>query len=95
VHNNNYCGYQILLTFLLLLSMFSVNAAKIHDAAKKGNLILLKQLVQLGSKVDLKHEYAGETALHLASKKEHMDSVKYLIASRALINMKDRYYCLA
>ena len=42
-----------------------------------------------GAKLDVKDKFEGETALHLASRNEHLEVVKLLIERGADINIKN------
>jgi len=59
-------------------------------AANKGQLTVVKMLVEKGADINYKHPITKMTALHLAAYDGYEDVVKYLISKGADVNMKMR-----
>ena len=60
----------------------------LHKAAMAGNLALVKTLIKVGAKVDLK-DRDGSTALIHAIANEHADIAQELVAAKADVNTKN------
>jgi len=61
----------------------------IHDAANKGNIEIIKELLAVGVNVNTKG-IGGMTPLHRAAREGHKEVVEFLIANNADINAKDK-----
>ena len=59
----------------------------IHQAAKEGNIVAVKQHLAAGTNVNAKLQ-GGWTPLHLAVQEGHMEVVELLIANGADVNAK-------
>lgn len=70
------------------IGVTQVDAAPIHDAAKKGNWGAVKALLAQGVGVNAKDEY-GQTALIWAAANGHTNIVNQLIEAKANVNAKN------
>ena len=84
-------GFKLIILAVLILLFLTVTlfAADIHEAALKGNLAKVKELLKnqpgdLNAKTE-----AGFTPLHQAVQGGHQDVVKFLVAQGADINSQD------
>lgn len=59
-------------------------------AANKGQLTIVKMLVEKGANIDYKHPITKMTALHLAAYEGYEDVTKYLLSKGADPNLKMR-----
>ncbi len=59
-------------------------------AANKGQLEVLKLLIEKGADINYQHPISKNTALHLAALSDHPEVVKYLISKGADVNVKLR-----
>ena len=66
-------------------------ADALAEAARKGDAITVKKLLDEGVDVNTKYRY-NATALSYASDRGHVDVVKLLIDSGADVNVKDTFY---
>ena len=65
----------------------SVPDISIHDAARKGNIDVVKQHLAAGT--DVNSKFKGETPLHLAADYGHKEIAELLITNGADLNAKD------
>ena len=77
--------------WFVLLFLVSENHEAFWEAARTGDLAVIKQLVDAGTPVDAPTKY-GATALIYACDKGHLDVVTYLLDRGADINHKDSFY---
>lgn len=68
-----------------LLAGCSKSGGDLHNAAHKGNLELVKQLVSGGANVNARDKL-GSTPLHYAANQYHLDVMKFLIDNGADVN---------
>jgi len=61
-----------------------------HDAARRGDSSALKDILDKNPKLVNALDQFGNTALHGAVEKGHIQIIKYLISKGADVNMKDR-----
>jgi hypothetical protein len=80
--------FSSLLTFMMLFVASNLMANELVIAARDGNFIKVKNLVESGVSVDVKNDY-GLTSLAYASMKGHMEVVKYLVLKGANVNNKN------
>ena len=76
---------------LLLVSVFAtplVWAGKLHDAAKTGDLAVVKQLIETGGNVD-ERDVAERTPLSWAAEGGHVEVVQFLIEKGADVDARD------
>ena len=66
------------------------SAAKIHDAAKSGDLEKVKALLKDNPDLSLSKNDNDDTALHFAALKGHNDIVELLLTNKADVNAKDK-----
>ena len=59
-------------------------------AANKGQLEVVKLLIDRGANIDYQHPISKNTALHLAALSNHPEVVEYLISKGADVNIKLR-----
>lgn len=64
---------------LLILPGHETEAAPIHDAARRGDLAGIRQLVETGAEVNARR-LDGVTPLHWAAQEGHQDVVRYLLS---------------
>ena len=67
------------------------DVVKLHKAAERGNLELVKQLVEAGVDKNAKVGEWQDTALHRAAIYHHKEVAIYLINSEIDVNIMDRY----
>ncbi|MEM3964467.1 MAG: ankyrin repeat domain-containing protein [Thermofilaceae archaeon] len=60
----------------------------LHEAARKGDLQLVKKLVVKGADVNAK-DLSGWTPLHYAAKEGHLEIVQFLVEKGASVNAED------
>ncbi|MCP5105352.1 MAG: hypothetical protein GY950_18330 [bacterium] len=75
----------IMMLWLLLVSGF---ANGLHDAAEKGDVTTVKQLLSKSPQLLDARNKVGKTALHLAAHKKQAAAVKMLLAKGADVNIK-------
>jgi len=88
---------KILFRILLPLSLLLLAACgpspfdepPLHDAAMRGNLDTVKELIKSGVEVDSRNS-EGATALHWAAFKGQTDVARYLLAKGADVNAHTR-----
>jgi ankyrin repeat protein len=80
----------------LILCLFFATAAvspswgePVHDAARKGDLGKLKELVAANPAVVTSKDKMGKTPLHLAAANDHKDLAEFLLDHGADINARD------
>ena len=73
--------------FLSLLAPAAVLSAPIHDAAKSGDLSMIKRLLNRGVDIDLRDAETGGTPLFYAVLTGHNDVVEYLLLKGANITV--------
>ena len=66
-------------------------AKSLHEAARDGDIELVKSLISKGADVNAMSGRWGGTPLHLASSFGHRDVVEFLIASGTDVNAKNKY----
>ena len=64
---------------------------ELHNAAEKGNLRKVKELLNRGAKINAKDFY-GTQPIHLAAIRGHSNVVKELLNRGAKVNAQDTYY---
>jgi len=64
---------------------------ELFSAARKGDVAMVKALLDKGLDVNSKNAY-GATALSYAADKGHLEIVKVLLAHKATVNVKDTFY---
>lgn len=84
------------LTFLAMMALClptwaDDRGAALHEAATKGNVAVVRDLLDAGVPVDSPSEY-GATALSFACDKGHAEVVKLLLERGANPNVKDTFY---
>lgn len=78
---------------ILLLALVWTNlavASEIHDAAKRGDLARVKELVKASPDSVLSRDAEGATPLLVAVKASHRDVVAFLITKKADVNTKGK-----
>ena len=81
-------GAAILAGFWMLKPPPQPPDISIHQAAKEGNIVAVKQHLAAGTNVNAKLQ-GGWTPLHLAVQEGHMEVVELLIANGADVNAVD------
>ena len=79
----------LLLGFLLVFPVASVQATELHHAAASGDLEKVRAALKAGVDVNAKNQH-GATALHLAAHQRQVDVVKALLAAGADPNARNR-----
>jgi len=87
----NICKKIIILQLVFYVLSIPVLAGEIHDAARKGDLTRIKELLKEDRNLVNLKDNRDRTALHLASYKGYKDIIEFLIANDAHINAKDFY----
>jgi ankyrin repeat protein len=64
-------------------------AGSIHEAAKRGDMQTLRDLVQKGAKINEDLDEYGATALHWSAVKGHRDVAEFLIVNGAIVDQKN------
>jgi outer membrane scaffolding protein for murein synthesis (MipA/OmpV family) len=82
---------SLLIVFIFFITPFATfgNANPLHHASNKGNLSLVKRLLQKGADIDAQTRN-GYTPLHIAIGKDHIKVAKLLIKSGANTKLKDK-----
>jgi ankyrin repeat protein len=62
----------------------------IHQAAKEGNIVAVKQHLAAGTNANVWDKQLGETPLHGAASRDHKEIAELLIAKGADVNAKNR-----
>jgi len=78
----------------MLLMVFWNSPARcdqIHDAAKKGDLAKVEQLIKSHPDSVAGRDKKGQTALHHAARNGRKDIVELLLANKAEVDARDRY----
>jgi ankyrin repeat protein len=73
--------------------MKTISAAQVKNlilASKEGNLKRVKELITYGVPVDAMSEPYCNPALHYASSKGHIETVKYLVEQGSNVLFKDK-----
>lgn len=70
---------------ILVIVSGTALAGEIHDAARSGDVILIKKQLEEGSPIDQRDE-KGRTALHLAAYNGHAETIHFLISNDADVN---------
>jgi ankyrin repeat protein len=82
------------LRYLLLLLIFAAvslaNADPVHDAARKGDLNKLKELVQADPSVVSSVDKMGKTPLHIAAASNQLGAAAFLIDHGVDVSAKDK-----
>ena len=77
--------------FVLAFASVSVAAADpVHDAARKGDVNKLKELVAADPAVVSSTDKMGKTALHIAAASNQLDAATFLIEHGVDLNAKDK-----
>lgn len=83
-------------TLVLLISVLFISTAlyagmndDLINAAYRGNIAEIKELLDIGADVNAKDGWNGDTALMRAAEKGHTETVKLLIAKGADVNAID------
>jgi ankyrin repeat protein len=79
---------HILIAIAAVLLVGCGPSMSIHDAARDGNIEVVKQHLAAGVDVNAKGGWLGGTPLHLAAGKGHKEIVELLIAAGADVNAK-------
>ena len=61
----------------------------IHEAARTGNIEVIKQHLNAGTDVNVEDNFFNRTSLHNAAEKGHKEIVELLITKGANVNAKD------
>ena len=80
----------VLLMGLLIIIHQTLLAGQIHEAAKRGDIQTVRNLVQKGAKINENLDKYGATALHWSAVKGHKDLAKFLIEKGAIVDQKNR-----
>src|ERR1700686_1670239 len=72
-------------------SVLSDKAEALAEAARKGDAMAVRRLLDEGVDVNTKYRY-GATALAYASDRGHLDVVKLLLDRGADVNVRDTFY---
>ncbi|MFC1563373.1 ankyrin repeat domain-containing protein [candidate division KSB1 bacterium] len=84
--------YTFCSVILLILSFtFPVTAQDIHEAAKNGELQVVKDLIENDPKIIDSPDKSGYTPLIRAAIEGHLEIVRYLVEKGANIEAKERY----
>jgi ankyrin repeat protein len=70
-------------------SLFNKFTKLPHDAARKGDTMALKEILDKNPKLVNVRDQFGNIALHGAVEKGHIQVIKYLISKGADVNAKD------
>ena len=84
---NNYMAVDILLKHGADVGHLDISETTIHACARKGSLSVSRLLIDPGFDINLRNN-EGQTALYLAVKNKHKYMVKFLLESKANVNMK-------
>ena len=77
-----------LITSILIILCYG-NCVTLHEAAEKGELGVVKDLLEDGADVN-KQDKKGKTALHYAATEGHSKIVRILIVKKGDVNVKDQ-----
>lgn len=80
----------IVLAGLLIIVHQTAVAGQIHEAAKRGDIQTVRDLVQKGAKINEDLDEYGATALHWSAVKGHRDVAEFLILKGAIVDQKNR-----
>ena len=75
---------------IVLISSIQVHAGELHDAAIKGDIFKVRQLIEKGADVNARDQNQ-HTPLHNAASRRNTDVAKLLIDKGADVNAKDNY----
>jgi len=78
------------LVALLIIVHQTAFAGQIHEAAKRGDIQAVRELVQKGVKINEDLDEYGATALHWSAVKGHKDIAEFLIGKGAIVDQKNR-----
>ncbi len=79
---------RFFLIIVLLSSINTLHAGKLHKAAKRGDITKIKQLISEGADVNKKPKLGKLAPLHLAVQNQHYDAVKVLVEAGANIELE-------
>jgi ankyrin repeat protein len=79
----------VLAEFLIIVHHGAV-AGPIHEAAKRGDIQTVRDLVQKGVKINEDLDEYDATALHWSAVKGHRDVAEFLIGKGAIVDQKNR-----
>jgi ankyrin repeat protein len=74
----------------VLIPSIHVHAGELHDAAIKGDMFKVRQLIEKGADVNVRDKNQ-DTPLHEAASRRKTDVAKLLIEKGADVNAKDNY----
>lgn len=80
----------IVLAGLFIIVHQTTLAGQIHEAAKRGDIQTVRDLVQKGAKINEDLDEYGATALHWSAVKGHKDVAEFLIGKGAIVDQKNR-----
>ena len=80
---------MLFLQFTLIAFSIFVTGQDIHEAAEKGDVATLKVLLERNPELINGKDFYGETSLHYACVRGHIDVVEFLIKKGANLHVKD------
>jgi ankyrin repeat protein len=80
---------MLFLQFTLIAFSVFVTGQDIHEAAEKGDVATLKVLLERNPELINGKDFYGETSLHYACVRGHIDVVEFLIKKGANLHVKD------
>lgn len=81
-------GRFLIAALAILFSVSLTHAGPLHDAANKGDVERVRELIAAGEDVNESIEYAG-TPLHKAARRGHLEVVELLLAAGAKVDEKE------